>query len=158
MRAVRGSVVSIVGLAVLLPACTGSGSGTLNPTSTAAPSIPASIQAQPLDCPRHWHFSPVEGSNQTLVPGNPTAAVGCIGHHQRFVHTGSQLMKLVHFLNSRRHIDSNDCIGNIGGMVLDMSQLYFNYPSGDIQVLNFDPNCRTVSNGVLTARDGSATT
>jgi hypothetical protein len=48
-------------------------------------------------------------------------------------------------------------IANIGGMVLMPTQLYFNYPNGDIEVLNFDPNCRTVSNGELTARFGQAT-
>jgi hypothetical protein len=158
MRATRGFIAAVVGLAALLSACTGSGSETLNPTSTAAPSTPTPTQAQPLTCPQHWDFSPVEGSDQILVPGNPTAAVGCIGHHQRFVHTGSQLTQLVDLLNSRRHIDPNDCIHNLGGMVLDMTQMYFNYPNGEIQVLNLDPNCQTVSNGELTARIGQATT
>jgi hypothetical protein len=156
MRATRCFVVAIVGLSLFLPACTRSRSETLNPTNTADKSPPPT--SQPLDCPKHWHFSPVDGSNQTLVPGNPTAAVGCIGHHQRFVHTGFQLTQLVHFLNSRRHIDSNECIHNLGGMVFAITQVYFSYPSGDSQVLNFDLNCRTVSNGVLTARDGQTTT
>ena len=41
-------------------------------------------------------------------------------------------------------------------MVLTPTQMYFDYPSGDIQLVNFDPNCRTVSNGELTARFGQS--
>jgi hypothetical protein len=44
-----------------------------------------------------------------------------------------------------------------GGFILGY-QLYFNYASGDVQVLNFDPACRSVSNGRLTHRFAQATT
>jgi|tagenome__1003787_1003787.scaffolds.fasta_scaffold20962883_7 hypothetical protein len=156
MRSEQTLLLAIIVLALIGTACTGSGSGgSLNPTpsTSLAPSLRSA--PQPANCPRHWDFSPVAGSGQTLVPGTPTAAVTCSG--RRYVHAGTQLTQLVHMLNSRRHIDPTDCIHNLGGVVLDMTQMYFNYPNGDIQVVNFDPNCRTVSNGKLTARFGQVT-
>ena len=156
MRAEPRLPLGLIVFALFAAACTGSSSvGGPSDVSTANPGWLV-VGPMPLTCPQHWDFSPVAGSDQTMVPGLPTAAVTCSG--RRYVHTGSQLTQLVDLLNSRRHIDPNDCIHNLGGMVLDMTQMYFNYPNGGIQVLNFDPNCRTVSNGELTARFGQATT
>jgi hypothetical protein len=104
-----------------------------------------------LNCPKHWDFSPVEGSDNAMVPGVPSAAVLCNPRSNRRVITGDQLATLVQVLNSRRVLDPKDCIGNLGGLVLFPTQLHFDYPSGDIQVVNVDPNCRTATNGKLTA-------
>ena len=101
----RGFVVAVVGLAVLLPACTGSRSGTLNATATTSVAPSLESAPQPAKCPRQWTFDPVDGSDTSMVPGDPVAAVTCSGHH-RYVHTGSQMTQIVHLLNSRRHIDA----------------------------------------------------
>jgi hypothetical protein len=152
MTGTRTLLAAIVALGALLPACTGSGSGTLNPSGTTLPPVTsAPVQAQPLDCPKRWKFSPVEGSDNAMVPGVPSAAVSCNPRFKRRVITGDQLATLVQVLNSRRVLDPKECVGNLGGLVLSPTQLYFNYPSGDIQVVNVDPNCRTATNGRVTA-------
>ncbi len=155
MRTVRGVLVATVALAMLAAACTGTsseGAATPSPASVTGPggSSPIGSSPQPTNCPRHWDYSPVDGSDAAMVPGVPSVAVSCNVTTRRVV-TGPHLARLVQLLNSRPLLTPNKCIHNLGGLVLISTQLYFNYPSGDVQVVNVDPNCRNVSNGKLTA-------
>jgi hypothetical protein len=124
------------------------------------PSVNAAVaNPQPDSCPkrRDWDYSPVSGSDALMVPGDPVAAVSCSVPRQRRVIRGSQLAQIVDLLNSRPLLDPNACPHpNIGGLVLITTQMYFNYTSGDIQIVNFNPNCETVSNGELTAKFGQS--
>ena len=110
---------------------------------------------QPETCPRHWKYAPVPGSDTMMVPGEPLVLVTC-SVMKRSVIDGSQLTKLVTLLNGLPPVPSKKC--SIGGAMMISTQLYFNYASGQVQVLNFDPSCHNVSNGTLTAKFTQQTT
>ena len=152
----RTRVRLIAGLSLLLAAasCTSTSSEppdlTGSPTRSFAvtggtPSPPSvMVHPQPETCPRHWKYAPVPGSDATMVPGEPLVLVTCSVIHRSVTH-GSQLTKLVTLLNALPPVPSKKCA--IGGAVMISTQLYFNYASGEVQVLNLDPSCRNVSNG-----------
>jgi hypothetical protein len=106
------------------------------------------VNPQPETCPRHWKYAPVPGSDTMMVPGDPLVVVSCSVIHRSVMH-GSQLTKLVTLLNVLPPVPSKKCA--IGGAVMISTQLYFNYASGEVQVLNLGPPCRNVSNGELRA-------
>jgi hypothetical protein len=155
MRGTRVLLMATVGLSMLAAACTGGSSegATTSASSSMPPPTGPLSQAsppQPVNCPRHWDYSPVDGSDSAMVPGVPSVAVSCNVTKRRVI-TGPHLARLVQLLNSRPLLPLNKCIHNLGGLVFVSTQLYFSYATGDLQLVNVDRNCRTVSNGKLTA-------
>jgi|SRR3954454_4027010 hypothetical protein len=107
---------------------------------------------QPDICPKRWNLSPVRGSDSTLVPDAPVVVVSCTGPNRKVVQ-GSQLTTLIEALNGVRILDPPPppCTP-VGGLVVIHTQLYFNYPSGDRQLILLSRDCRTVTNGKITAK------
>jgi hypothetical protein len=162
------SICASLTLVIVLVACTGPTQTDLSspnktglePAPLEPSPTPVVANPQPAKCPRKWEFSPVPGSDTTLVPGSPVAAVSCSLIVDRHVIGGHQLNTLVRMLNSRRHVVPRGyaCPAQHDGAFVVSSQLYSNYDSGDIQTLDFNPRCRTVSNGKITASFGQYTT
>jgi hypothetical protein len=131
----------------VLAGCTSGSSTSFDPQpSGISPSAPPAVF-----CQENWKYSPVPGSDSTMVPGDPAIALSCDGT-DRSVMQGSQLTTLVTVLNRLPLLEPSPCINGISGPVPGNRQFYFTYPSGEVQLVNLSQSCGTVSNGALTAK------
>ena len=130
-----------------LAGCTSGSSGAVatQPLGTSPPGPPA------VFCQTNWTYSPIAGSDSTMVPGDPAIALSCDGK-DRSVMQGSQLTTLVTVLNRLPLLEPAPCINSASGPIPGNRQFYFTYPSGEVQVVNLSQSCGTVSNGALTAK------
>jgi hypothetical protein len=80
--------------------------------------------------------------------GRPDPAESCLREIGRG-DQGSRLTNVVEVLNGLPSVPLKTCLHNYGGE--RSIQLYLSYSTGDIQVVNVEPSCTTVSNGERTA-------
>ena len=157
MRALIGLVAGLLLLSAAT-SCTSTGSEPIDSAGspsvdTGTPSSPVLANPQPKSCPSRWKYTSLPGSDTMMVPGDPVIAVRCSVINRSLIR-GSQLSQLLVLLNGLHKKPRGTCLLGAGFI---SSQLYFNYASGDVQVVNFDPACRSVSNGTLAARFAQAT-
>jgi hypothetical protein len=156
----RSGISAVAGAALVIAAtaCTSGGRETASTTgvtqASIGPSNPGGLTLGATRCPTGgWKYTSIPGSDSAIAPGVPTLGVACSrdiqGRRINAVIQGSRLTNVVDVLNGLPSVPLKTCLHNYGGE--RSIQLYLSYSTGDIQVVNVEPSCTTVSNGERTA-------